>query len=46
MPVLPWDYTERGILCHHAEGYRAPTIVKLLAAKERGVYAFQSEPAA
>ena len=34
------DYTKRGILCHHAEGYRAPTIVKLLAAKERGVYAF------
>ena len=30
--------TQRGE--YHAEAYRAPTIVKLLTAKERGMYAF------
>ena len=39
------EYTKRRILCHHADGKSAPTIVKLLAeegitASRRGVYAF------
>ena len=39
------DYTKRRILYHHAQGHRAPTIVKLLqdeglVTSRRGVYAF------